>query len=103
MWTTSTPVHRDEDISDQQRQREEEVFGATSLHKQIATLQTNCSKLENQVKELVKSRDDAILLERRVRKGLYRLASGRMKIEEVLKVSVFDYIYELHFIDTVGI
>jgi len=94
MWSPSTErlqdhpaqVHHDDEYSQQQQQQQQEdVFHAATLHKQIATLQTTISKLEDRVKELVKARDEANVLERRVRKGLYRLASGRMKIGEVLK------------------
>jgi len=91
MWSASTerrqghPAQVNHDDEHSQHQRQEEVFHAATLHKQIATLQTTCSKLEDRVKELVKARDEANVLEQRVRKGLYRLASGRMKIGEVLK------------------
>jgi len=88
MWASSTAqALHDDGFSQRQHQRQEEVFHAATLHKKIATLQTKCCTLEDQVKELVMARDEANVLERRVRKGLYRLASGRMKIGEVLKVS----------------
>ncbi len=57
------------------------------LQDQISTLQSTCNELECQVKELAKARDEANMCERRVRRGLYRVASGRVKIKEVLKVS----------------
>jgi len=104
MWSTSTTIHLtssssslpsssqkncEKDACSQQEQvqqkRQEEIFHAATLQKQIATLQTNCCELENRIKGLVKSRNEANISERRVRKGLYRLASGRLKIEEVLK------------------
>jgi len=82
MWSSSITQG---DCDDNCSQEQEDIFHVATLHKQIATLQTTCSKLEDQVTELVKARDDANISERRVRKGLYRLASGRMKIGDVLK------------------
>lgn len=55
-------------------------------HQQIASLQTSCEAFKAQSEELAKSRDEANESERRVRRGLYRIASGRMSITEVLQV-----------------
>uniref|UniRef100_A0A7S3V5V2 E3 ubiquitin protein ligase n=1 Tax=Chaetoceros debilis TaxID=122233 RepID=A0A7S3V5V2_9STRA len=55
------------------------------LHEQLLSLQASCNGLECQVQELVKAREEACLCERKVRRGLYRVASGRLKIGEVLK------------------
>ena len=64
-----------------------EMVQVANFERQIANLQSTCSALELQVKELGKARDDANNSERRVRRGLYRVASGRLKIGEVLQVS----------------
>lgn len=61
------------------------VIHAASLMGQVAALKGQCRELEARVAELATTRDEAINSDRRVRRGLYRLASGRMKLEEVLK------------------
>ena len=58
-----------------------------NFEQQISQLQSTCGELEIQVKELAKARDEANASERRVRRGLYRVASGRLEIGEVLLVS----------------
>lgn len=58
------------------------------LQEQLSSLRASCNGLECQVRELVKAREEACLCERKVRRGLYRVASGRLKIGEVLKVRV---------------
>jgi len=55
------------------------------LTAQISTLQSKCKTMQTKIQELAKARDDATNSDRRVRRGLYRLASKRMKLEEVLK------------------
>lgn len=64
-----------------------EILQVANFEGQIASLQSMCSALQMQVEELGKARDDANNSERRVRRGLYRVASGRLKIGEVLQVS----------------
>jgi hypothetical protein len=64
-----------------------EMVQVANFERQIASLQSTCSALELQVKELGKARDEANNSERRVRRGLYRVAAGRLKIGEVLQVS----------------
>ena len=64
-----------------------EILQVANFEGQIASLQSMCSTLQMQVEELGKARDDANNSERRVRRGLYRVASGRLKIGEVLQVS----------------
>lgn len=59
---------------------------AASLHRCIASMENRCGELNVRIEELVKSRDEVAAGERRVRRGLYRLASGRMKVAEVLEV-----------------
>ena len=64
-----------------------EMVQVANFESQISKLRRTCTELELQVKELAKARDEANISERRVRRGLYRVASGRLKIGEVLKVS----------------
>jgi len=64
----------------------EEVLNFSDLKKTIALLQNNCQDLEAKLSDLSTDRDIAKDNERKVRRGLYRVASGRMKITEVLKV-----------------
>lgn len=61
------------------------VIHAASLMGQVAALKGQCRELEARMAELATTRDEAVNSDRRVRRGLYRLASGRMKLEEVLK------------------
>eukprot|EP00547_Thalassionema_nitzschioides_P006582 CAMPEP_0194209154 /NCGR_PEP_ID=MMETSP0156-20130528/7379_1 /TAXON_ID=33649 /ORGANISM="Thalassionema nitzschioides, Strain L26-B" /LENGTH=892 /DNA_ID=CAMNT_0038936269 /DNA_START=132 /DNA_END=2810 /DNA_ORIENTATION=- len=51
----------------------------------ISTLKSQCREYEEQIGELSKCRDVAIASEKRVRRGLYRLSAGRMKLDEVMK------------------
>lgn len=51
----------------------------------ISTLKSQCREYEEKIEELSKCRDDAISSEKRVRRGLYRLSAGRMKLDEVMK------------------
>mmetsp|Transcript_15014 Transcript_15014/g.22917 ORF Transcript_15014/g.22917 Transcript_15014/m.22917 type:complete len:900 (+) Transcript_15014:169-2868(+) len=55
------------------------------LEAKISTLKSQCREYSEKIEELSKCRDDAISSERRVRRGLYRLNAGRMKLEEVMK------------------
>jgi len=64
-----------------------EIFQVASLHKQLSLLQNSCVELENQLEEMAHARDEANDSERRVRRALYRLASGRLKVGEVLQVN----------------
>lgn len=64
-----------------------ELLKFGELKGQIAILENACQDLESQVEDLAKDRDLAKESERKVRRGLYRVASGRMKISEVLKVN----------------
>ena len=67
----------------------EDLFAVASLQKQIATLELTCQELELKIQELARAREEANVSERKVRRGLYRVAGGRMKIEEVLQVGTF--------------
>jgi hypothetical protein len=55
------------------------------LRREIETLRGSIREAESRVAELVRARDEGARAERRVRRGLYRLASGRDKIGEVMK------------------
>lgn len=56
--------------------------------KKIAYLKGKNETLKAQVKELARSRDELADSDRRVRRGLYRLAAGRIQLKEVLKAIV---------------
>lgn len=55
------------------------------LEAKLSALKAQVQNFQIQITELAKCRDDAVESERRVRRGLYRLNAGRMKLEEVLK------------------
>lgn len=70
---------------------EEDESGKHPLLK-LAKLEAKMSALKSQVRdfqtklaELAKCRDDAVDSERKVRRGLYRLNAGRMKLDEVME------------------
>lgn len=71
----------------------------TKCRTQISMLQHTCSVLQGQLDDMAKAKDEANESERRVRRGLYRLASGRLNIAQVLQVSssivcvIFIYVY----------
>ena len=65
----------------------DDIFQVASLQRQLAVLQNSCVELENQLEEIAHARDEANESERHVRRALYRLASGRLKLSEVLQVS----------------
>lgn len=60
-------------------------FSVPSLKEQIATLESDLKVSESKLEEMANARNEAAASERRVRRGLYRLASGRMTMEDVLK------------------
>jgi E3 ubiquitin-protein ligase BRE1 len=55
------------------------------LEAKLSALKAQVQNFQIQITELAKCRDDAVESERRVRRGLYRLNAGRMKLDEVLK------------------
>lgn len=55
------------------------------LQNQVAQVEAENVTLQELVTELTRSRDEMIESDRRVRRGLYRLAAGRVKLKEVLK------------------
>ncbi len=64
-----------------------ELLKYGELKKTVAALQNSRQDLEIKLEDVTKDRDIAKDSERKVRRGLYRAVSGRMKITEVLKVS----------------
>lgn len=58
---------------------------APLLKERVAMLESEVKSTESKLEEMANARNEAMASERRVRRGLYRLASGRMTMEEVLK------------------
>lgn len=56
------------------------------LKEKIVQLEGQLRANEERLEEMAKARNEAVASERRVRRGLYRLACGRMKMDDVLKV-----------------
>ena len=63
-----------------------DIFQAADLQKEITLLKASVDQFKNEAKECIKTRNKANESERRVRRGLYRVASGRMNVDEVMKV-----------------
>lgn len=63
-----------------------QISELSSFKEEVSDLQNRCDDLECQLEDLCRDRDNAKENERRVRRGLYRVATGRMKIAEALKV-----------------
>jgi len=55
------------------------------LQNQVSKAEAENVTLQDQLKEMARSRDEMVESDRRVRRGLYRLAAGRMNLKEVLK------------------
>jgi len=55
------------------------------LENQVSKAEADNVTLQDQLKEMARSRDEMVESDRRVRRGLYRLAAGRMQLKEVLK------------------
>ena len=64
----------------------EDIMNIAQLHQQMKFMHQNVEAHQERIKELEKENEDAVLAEKRVRRGLYRIASGHLKIEEVMKV-----------------
>lgn len=62
-----------------------DTSSAPLLKEQIASLESELKSTESRVEEMAEARNEAAASERRVRRGLYRLASGRLTVEEVLR------------------
>lgn len=87
--TTSTSTQNDPMTTDETM---------TNCYTQISNLQNTCSILQGQLEDMAKAKDEANESERRVRRGLYRVAAGRLKIGQVLQVSFcFDTFRDLSF------
>ena len=59
-----------------------------AAQQQVARLHAKNKTLNAQIQELARSRDELHESDRRVRRGLYRLASNRVQLKEVLKAIV---------------
>jgi hypothetical protein len=55
------------------------------LQGQLTIMEAKNMTLQEELKELARSRDEIAESDRRVRRGLYRLAAGRMDLKDVLK------------------
>jgi len=79
----------------------ESVAAKADMEIQLHSFRGKLQDLEVQMQELAKARDEANERERRVRRGVYRVATGRLDIGEVLKAvekdstSTLDEISEL--------
>uniref|UniRef100_A0A7S4VTQ1 E3 ubiquitin protein ligase n=1 Tax=Ditylum brightwellii TaxID=49249 RepID=A0A7S4VTQ1_9STRA len=60
-------------------------FLISLLYKHISVLTCEKTKQECVIQELMQQKEEAVSNEWKVRRGLYRIASGRMNIKEVLK------------------
>lgn len=60
------------------------LFKLAKLEAKLSALKAQVRGFQTQIAELAKCRDDAVESERKVRRGLYRLNAGRMKLEEVI-------------------
>ena len=58
---------------------------AAELQRQVSRVEAENVTLQEHVEELARSRDEMVESDRRVRRGLYRLAAGRVNLKEVLK------------------
>lgn len=55
------------------------------LIKEVGELRGQCREYQAQISELAKARDELAKSERKVRRSIYRLSTGRVNIEQVLK------------------
>ena len=55
------------------------------LSRQLARKEAKAKRLEAQLKEVARARNEMKASDRRVRRGLYRLAAGRVELKDVLK------------------
>lgn len=61
------------------------VLDHRTLIKDLEILRGECRESKTQIEELAKARDDVARSERNVRRCIYRLSTGRVTIEQVLK------------------
>ena len=74
------------------------IASIADLKQEIIRLEAELKDMDGKLEEIAKARNEAVASERRVRRGLYRLASGRMTLEDVLKVSLFEFIINGSFL-----
>ncbi|KAL3925441.1 MAG: hypothetical protein SGILL_000406 [Bacillariaceae sp.] len=55
------------------------------LQEKVIRLEAENASLQERVQEVARSRDEIVESDRRVRRGLYRLAAGRQELKDVLK------------------
>ena len=70
------------------------------MKQEVIRLEAELKEMDERLEEVGKARNEAVASERRVRRGLYRLAGGRMTLEDVLKVgcccfTLFDVLIHL--------
>eukprot|EP00585_Thalassiosira_rotula_P001820 CAMPEP_0196136302 /NCGR_PEP_ID=MMETSP0910-20130528/4652_1 /TAXON_ID=49265 /ORGANISM="Thalassiosira rotula, Strain GSO102" /LENGTH=1010 /DNA_ID=CAMNT_0041396567 /DNA_START=337 /DNA_END=3366 /DNA_ORIENTATION=- len=58
---------------------------APLLKEQVARLESELNACESKLEEMANARNEAVASERRVRRGLYRMAGGRLTMGDVLK------------------
>jgi predicted trehalose synthase len=73
---------------------------AVEMKQEVIRLEAELKEMDERLEEVGKARNEAVASERRVRRGLYRLAGGRMTLEDVLKVgcccfTLFDVLIHL--------
>lgn len=68
------------------------IASIADLKQEIVRLEAELNDMDGKLEEIARARNEAVASERRVRRGLYRLASGRMTLEDVLKVSLRSFI-----------
>jgi hypothetical protein len=87
IWSLLQRLEKDEDSNHSSTT----VSIAQQVHaaqQQVARLKAKNKALKAQMNELARSRDESQESEKRVRRGLYRLAAGRVQLKEVLKAIV---------------
>ena len=75
--------------AEEKQQRDQEQV---QVQVQLKEMKVLVEELRGHMEEMKKSRDDANERERRVRRGLYRVAAGRIEVAEVLKVRCVSWI-----------
>lgn len=60
------------------------VLKLAKLEAKMSALKSQVRNFQTKLAEIAKCRDDAVESERKVRRGLYRLNAGRMKMDEVM-------------------
>jgi len=63
----------------------ERILSLTNLHRHIAHLEQSLSSHEQKLDEMIKERDEAQLIEKKIRRSLYRIAAGRLQADKVIE------------------